>query len=76
VRTEVQPVGVALLAADAAAHALAALEHDDVAVAQIPGGCEAGDAAADDDRVANRLALAAAEGVVGQAPSIARADVE
>jgi hypothetical protein len=66
VRTEVQPVRVAALAADPATDALRALEHDDVAVAEVPGSREAGDAAADDDRIADRLVLAA-EGVGGQA---------
>ena len=45
--------------------ALGALEHDDVAVAQIPGRREAGDAAADHDGVAHGLELAAG-GVGGQ----------
>ncbi len=45
--------------------ALGALEHDDVAVAQIPGRRETGDAAADHDRVAHGLELAAG-GVGGQ----------
>ena len=66
VRAEVQPVGVARLAADAAAEAPGGLEDDDVAIAQIPRGREARDAAADDDRVAYGLVLAAG-GVAGQA---------
>ena len=42
-----------------------ALEHDDVAVAQVPGSGESGDAAPDHDGVAYGLALAAG-GVAGQ----------
>ena len=64
VGAEVQPVRRARLAADAAAEAVRALEHDDIAVAQIPGRGEAGDAASDHDHVAHGLA---AGGVVGQA---------
>ena len=66
VRPEVHPVRPARLAADAAAQALGALEHDDVAVAQVPGRREARDAASDHDGVAHGLVLAA-EGVGGQA---------
>ena len=65
VGAEVHPVGPARLAADAAAGALRALEHDDIAVAQIPGRRQARDAAADDDGVADGLELAAG-GVGGQ----------
>jgi hypothetical protein len=66
VRPEIQPVGVARLAANAAAEAPGGLEDDDVAIAQIPRGRQARDAAADDDRVAYGLVLAAG-GVTGQA---------
>ena len=52
VRAEVEPVLAAALRADAAPEPLARLEQDDVAVAQLPGGRKAGDAAADDDHVA------------------------
>ena len=65
VRAEVQPVRVARLAADAPAEPAGALEHDDVAVAQVPGGREPGDAATDHDRVAH--GLAAGCGVLGRA---------
>jgi hypothetical protein len=64
--TEVQPVGVTRLAANAPAEPARALEHHHVAVAQVPGRCEAGDAAPDHDDVAHGLALAAG-GVTGQA---------
>ena len=52
VRAEVEPVRAAALRTDAAAEPFAGLEHDHVAIAQVPGGGEPGDSAANDDHVA------------------------
>ena len=51
VRAEVDPVVAPRLGPDAAADAVGRLQHDDVAIAQVPGGREARNAPADHDHV-------------------------
>ena len=51
VRPEVEPVRAAAFGTDAAPEPVARLEHDHVAVAQMPRGGEPGDPAADDDHL-------------------------
>ena len=52
VRAEVEPVRAAALRTDAAAEPVARLEHDHVAIAQVPRGGKPGDPTANDDHVA------------------------
>ncbi len=54
VRAEVQPVGAPRLRVHAPAEAVRGLEHEDVAVAEIPRRREATDPGADDDCISNR----------------------